>query len=77
MILGMGSNGVADPAPPPSFIALPKIFPLATEGIEIPEILTSGDHGRVAAWRREMAEKLTKSRRPDLWERYQNRKNRR
>ncbi len=51
--------------------------PATWEGLDIPEVLTSGDHGRVAAWRREMAERLTKLRRPDLWERYQNRKNRR
>lgn len=37
------------------------------EGEPIPEVLTSGDHAKVAAWRREQAEKLTQSRRPDLW----------
>jgi tRNA (guanine37-N1)-methyltransferase len=37
------------------------------EGRPIPEILLSGDHGKVAAWRREQAEKLTRERRPDLW----------
>ena len=36
------------------------------EGHEIPEILTSGDHGKVEKWRREQATKLTKERRPDL-----------
>jgi tRNA (guanine37-N1)-methyltransferase len=41
----------------------PQVF----EGRPIPEILTSGDHGKVAAWRREQAEKLTRSRRGDLW----------
>jgi tRNA (guanine37-N1)-methyltransferase len=41
----------------------PQVF----EGRAIPEILTSGDHGKVAAWRREQAERLTKTRRPDLW----------
>jgi tRNA (guanine37-N1)-methyltransferase len=44
--------------------------PQAFEGQTIPEILTSGDHARVAAWRREQAEKLTKERRPDLWAAY-------
>src|SRR6202049_5263516 len=38
------------------------------EGQPIPEILLSGDHARVAAWRRAEAETLTKARRPDLWE---------
>jgi tRNA (guanine37-N1)-methyltransferase len=39
------------------------------EGRAIPEILTSGDHAKVAAWRRSEAERLTKERRPDLWAR--------
>ncbi len=38
-------------------------------GRTIPEVLTSGDHGRVAAWRRAQAEALTRERRPDLWAR--------
>ncbi len=37
-------------------------------GLEVPEILVSGDHGKVDAWRREQSEKLTKELRPDLWE---------
>ncbi len=41
----------------------PQVF----EGRPIPDILTSGDHGKVAAWRRQEAEKLTQERRPDLW----------
>ena len=41
--------------------------PALFEGAAIPEILTSGDHARVATWRRQEAEKLTQSRRPDLW----------
>jgi len=41
----------------------PQVF----EGRPIPEVLTSGDHAKVTAWRREQAEKLTQSRRPDLW----------
>jgi tRNA (guanine37-N1)-methyltransferase len=36
------------------------------EGQAIPEILLSGDHGRIAKWRREQAERLTRERRPDL-----------
>ena len=36
-------------------------------GKQIPEILTSGDHAKVAAWRRAEAEALTQARRPDLW----------
>jgi tRNA (guanine37-N1)-methyltransferase len=41
--------------------------PQQFEGQPIPEILLSGDHARVAAWRRAEAEALTKARRPDLW----------
>jgi tRNA (guanine37-N1)-methyltransferase len=41
----------------------PQLF----EGVAIPEVLTSGDHAKVAAWRREQAERLTRERRPDLW----------
>jgi tRNA (guanine37-N1)-methyltransferase len=41
--------------------------PQEFEGLSIPEILISGDHARVAAWRRTEAEALTKTRRPDLW----------
>jgi tRNA (guanine37-N1)-methyltransferase len=50
----------------------PQIF----EGRPIPEILTSGDHAKVAAWRKAEAEALTRARRPDLWAaRQQGRKN--
>jgi tRNA (guanine37-N1)-methyltransferase len=40
--------------------------PQEFEGSPIPEVLTSGDHAKVAAWRRSEAEKLTAARRPDL-----------
>ena len=41
----------------------PQVF----EGRAIPEVLTSGDHAKIAAWRRAEAERLTRERRPDLW----------
>ena len=41
--------------------------PRAWEGREIPEILLSGDHGRIAKWRRAESERITRERRPDLW----------
>jgi tRNA (guanine37-N1)-methyltransferase len=44
----------------------PQVF----EGRGIPEVLTSGDHAKVAAWRRAEAERLTRERRPDLWAAY-------
>jgi tRNA (guanine37-N1)-methyltransferase len=40
--------------------------PALWEGRAIPDILLSGDHGRIAAWRRAQAERLTRERRPDL-----------
>ena len=41
--------------------------PQLWEGRPIPEVLISGDHAKVAAWRRAEAERLTRERRPDLW----------
>jgi len=49
----------------------PPVF----EGEPIPEVLISGDHAKVAAWRRAEAERLTAARRPDLWAAYLARKN--
>ena len=40
--------------------------PQIWEGRPIPEVLTSGDHGKIAEWRRREAERLTRARRPDL-----------
>jgi len=48
----------------------PPVF----EGEPIPDVLTSGDHAKVKAWRRLEAERLTAERRPDLWAVYQGRK---
>jgi tRNA (guanine37-N1)-methyltransferase len=48
----------------------PPVF----EGEPIPDILTSGDHAKVKAWRLLEAERLTAERRPDLWAVYQARK---
>lgn len=45
--------------------------PAEWRGRSIPEVLTSGDHGKVDMWRKEMSEKLTKDRRPDLWAAHQ------
>mgnify|MGYP001183194489 CR=1 FL=1 len=36
----------------------------------VPEMLQSGHHAKIAAWRRSMAEEITRRRRPDLWDRY-------
>jgi tRNA (guanine37-N1)-methyltransferase len=44
--------------------------PAVWEGRAIPEILLSGNHAKIAAWRRAEAERLTQERRPDLWRAY-------
>ncbi|MEG3124635.1 tRNA (guanosine(37)-N1)-methyltransferase TrmD [Sphingomonas sp. GB1N7] len=45
--------------------------PYEWEGRTIPEVLRSGDHARISAWRKSMAETDTRLRRPDLWERHE------
>jgi tRNA (guanine37-N1)-methyltransferase len=49
---------------PPSYTR-----PAEYRGLRVPEVLLSGDHARVAEWRRDRSEALTQERRPDLWER--------
>ncbi len=44
----------------------PPVF----RGRGVPEVLISGDHGRIAEFRRRMSERLTRERRPDLWENF-------
>ena len=46
--------------------------PAEWHGRNVPEILLSGHHKNIAAWRKRQAEIVTKDRRPDLWDRYQN-----
>jgi len=67
-----GVMGKAESAAEESFSSALLEYPQYTrpqlfEGRLIPEILTSGDHARVAAWRKAEAEALTRARRPDLW----------
>jgi tRNA (guanine37-N1)-methyltransferase len=47
----------------------PQVF----EGRPIPEVLLSGDHAKIASWRRVEAERITRERRPDLWDEYEGR----
>jgi tRNA (guanine37-N1)-methyltransferase len=49
---------------PPSYTRPPEY-----RGMTVPEVLLSGDHAKVEAWRQAAAERLTRERRPDLWER--------
>jgi tRNA (guanine37-N1)-methyltransferase len=41
--------------------------PQVWEGRSIPDVLLSGDHARIAAWRQEQAARLTRERRPEVW----------
>jgi tRNA (guanine37-N1)-methyltransferase len=50
---------------PPSWTR-PPVF----RDMEVPEVLRSGNHAKVEAWRRHEAERLTRERRPDLWAKY-------
>jgi len=45
--------------------------PAVWEGLAVPEVLVSGHHEKVKTWRRQQAEALTQSRRPDLWITYE------
>ena len=47
--------------------------PAEWEGRKIPDVIMSGNHAAISAWRREEAERLTKERRPDLWRAYADR----
>jgi tRNA (guanine37-N1)-methyltransferase len=44
--------------------------PVEFRGCKVPEVLLSGDHGRIAEFRKSEAEKVTRERRPDLWKKY-------
>lgn len=48
--------------------------PAEWRGMKVPEVLLSGHHAAVAAWRRAEAERITRERRPDLWARYEARR---
>lgn len=46
--------------------------PSSWRGYDVPEILLSGDHGKIAQWRQEQQAERTRIRRPDLWLKHQN-----
>jgi tRNA (guanine37-N1)-methyltransferase len=50
---------------PPSYTRPPEY-----RGLTVPDVLLSGNHARIEAWRQAEAERLTRERRPDLWEKY-------
>jgi tRNA (guanine37-N1)-methyltransferase len=51
---------------PPSYTRPPEYG-----GLEVPEVLRSGNHAEIAAWRQTESERLTRERRPDLWEKFE------
>jgi tRNA (guanine37-N1)-methyltransferase len=70
-VLG-GEDGLVEE----SFVEGLLEYPLYTQprewnGLSVPEVLLSGHHAHIDAWRREQAEIVTRERRPDLWDRYQ------
>lgn len=70
-----GVMGAAESAEEESFSQLLLEYPHYTrpaewQGRRVPDVLLSGHHAAVAAWRREQAERVTRDRRPDLWARH-------
>jgi tRNA (guanine37-N1)-methyltransferase len=66
-VMGTPSSG-ADESFADGLLEYPQYTrPQLWEDQPIPDVLISGDHGKVAVWRRAEAEKLTRERRPDLW----------
>ena len=50
---------------PPSYTRPPSY-----RGLDVPDVLLSGDHDEIAAWRAAQAERLTRERRPDIWQKH-------
>ena len=70
-VMGAASSGV-DESFETGLLEYPQYTrPFEWEGRTIPEVLRSGDHARILAWRKSMAETETRLRRPDLWERHE------
>jgi tRNA (guanine37-N1)-methyltransferase len=68
-----GVMGAADSATEESFSDHLLEYPHYTrpadwQGRRVPDVLLSGHHAAVAAWRRDAAERITRERRPDLWD---------
>ena len=52
---------------PPSYTR-----PAEYRGMAVPEVLLSGNHAKIEAWKQQESERLTKERRPDLWDKHRN-----
>jgi tRNA (guanine37-N1)-methyltransferase len=69
-VMGAASSGI-DESFETGLLEYPHYTrPVEWEGRMIPEVLRSGDHAKIEAWRKSRAETDTRSRRPDLWEHY-------
>ncbi len=70
-VMGAASSGI-DESFETGLLEYPHYTrPVDWEGRTIPEVLRSGDHAKIAAWRKQQAESDTRLRRPDLWERHE------
>ena len=70
-VMGAASSGV-DESFETGLLEYPHYTrPVTWEGRTIPEVLRSGDHAKIAAWRHAKSVEDTRSRRPDLWERHE------
>ncbi|MDV3456979.1 tRNA (guanosine(37)-N1)-methyltransferase TrmD [Sphingomonas sp. HF-S4] len=70
-VMGAASSGM-DESFETGLLEYPQYTrPAEWEGRTIPEVLRSGDHAKIEAWRRAQAEIDTRLRRPDLWERHE------
>ncbi|NQX96216.1 MAG: tRNA (guanosine(37)-N1)-methyltransferase TrmD, partial [Erythrobacter sp.] len=69
-VMGAASSG-AEESFEDGLLEYPQFTrPQMWEGRAIPEVLRSGDHAKIAAWRKQRSEDDTRLRRPDLWERH-------
>ena len=48
--------------------------PRKINGMQVPEVLLSGNHSKIIDWKKEQQIEITKSRRPDIWKKYLNKK---
>jgi tRNA (guanine37-N1)-methyltransferase len=69
-VLG-AADGAADETFAGGLLEYPQYTrPRAFRGMDVPDVLLSGNHQKIAAWREEQRKLRTRDRRPDLWQRY-------
>jgi tRNA (guanine37-N1)-methyltransferase len=70
-VMGAAASAAEESHGPEGLLEYPHYTrPAEWQGRAVPEVLLSGHHAQVAAWRRERAEEITRARRPDLWARH-------